>query len=194
LGDDPPSPEFLRFLNLYNLLLDASIVDIVQSFEAGGNHFWDFHDYRGTHEEELRAFLDLLGIDEEIDGSPIYVPIKAAVGSSASAVHVETRSPVEVLRVFGAGIELPPAHVERGIVEEVAWSPSEERKYIKIHSSEERPKNATVRIQHRDRWFYIDETDSQSKRAFMFLRTFIGIRLADVGNKQSAPMLTVPVN
>ena len=34
----------------------------------------------------------------------------------------------------------------------------------------------------RDRWFYIDATDTRSKRAFGLLRTFISMRL------------TVPVN
>ena len=63
-----------------------------------------------------------------------------------------------------------------------------------IHSSEKRPKDATVRIRFRDRWFYIDATDTRSKRAFVFLRTFIGIRLAEAGVTQRAPVITIPAN
>jgi hypothetical protein len=67
-------------------------------------------------------------------------------------------------------------------------------RFMTIHSSEKRPENATVRIRFRDRWFYIDATDTRSKRAFGLLRTFIGMRLADPGAAQNAPVLTVPVN
>jgi hypothetical protein len=63
-----------------------------------------------------------------------------------------------------------------------------------IHSSVKRPENATVRIRFRDQWFYIDATDTRSKRAFGLLRTFIGMRLADPSAAQKAPVLTVPVN
>jgi len=40
----------------------------------------------------------------------------------------------------------------------------------------------------------IDATDTQSKRAFLFLQTFIGMRLADPGAAQRAPVITVPLN
>ena len=49
-------------------------------------------------------------------------------------------------------------------------------------------------VRFHDQWFYIDATDTQSKRAFLFLQTFIGMRLADPGAAQRAPVITVPVN
>lgn len=67
------------------------------------------------------------------------------------------------------------------------------RRVITIQSSEKRPDHATVRIRFRDWWFYIDETDSQSKRSFSFLQTFIGMRLADPTVTHRAPVITVPV-
>ena len=69
----------------------------------------------------------------------------------------------------------------------------EKRRFITIRSSEKRPDNATVRIRFRDRWFYIDATDTQSKQVFLFLQTFIGMRLADPGAAQQAPLITIPV-
>ncbi len=65
---------------------------------------------------------------------------------------------------------------------------------ITIRSSEKRPDDATVQIRFRGRLFYIVATDTRSKRAFVFLQTFIGMRLADPGAAQRAPVLTVPVN
>jgi hypothetical protein len=174
----------------------AGVLDIVKTPETKteSNFFWDIHDYEGAHGDSVRELFDLLGIEVKPDGSEILLPVRHAVGSSTSAIHVQTRSAFEVLQLFGAGIEIPSPHLQAGIVEPVTWAVPEERRSITIRSSEKRPDNATVRIRFRDRWFYIDATDTKSKRAFVFLRTFIGMRLADPGAVQQTPVLTVPVN
>ena len=161
--------------------------------QRGDNYAMVIHGYEDEHGESVRELLDLIGIEVKLDGSTILLPIREAVGSSVSAIHVQTRSAFDVLRVFGAGIEIPPAHLEAGIVEPLMSAVPEKGRIITIRSSEKRPKDATVGIRYRDRWFYIDATDTQSKRAFMFLRTFIGMRLADSGTAQTAPLITVPV-
>ena len=165
--------------------------NVPRQTESG--YFWDIHDYEDAHGDSVREFLDLLGIEVKSDGSAILLPLRQAVGSSVSAVHLQTRSAWEVLKVFGAGIEIPAAHLEAGIVEPHASAVLEEMRFMTIHSSGKRPENATVRIRFRDRWFYIDATDTRSKRAFGLLRTFIGMRLADPA-AHKAPVLTVPVN
>jgi hypothetical protein len=196
LGRNPPSPEFTHFVELYDRLRRAGVLDIVirPDSKTESNLFWDIHDYQDAHGDSVRELLDLLGIGVKPDGSEILLPFLQAVGSSVSAVHLQTRSAFDVLQVFGAGIEIPSTHLQAGIVEPVIWAVPEERRFITIRSSEKRPGNATVRIRFRDRWFYIDATDTKSKRAFVLLQTFIGMRLANPGATQQAPVLTVPVN
>ena len=195
LGEAPASPEFQRFVELYDRLRRAAVLDIViaPGSKSEGNYFWDIHDYEEAHGDSVRELFDLLGIEVKPDGSAIILPLREAVGSSVSAVHVQTRSAFEVLQVFGVGIEIPSPHLQAGIVEPVTWAVPEEGRFITIRSSWKRPDNATVRIRFRDRWFYIDATDTPSKRAFLYLRTFIGMRLADPGAAQQAPVITVPV-
>ena len=195
-GDELPSPEFARVVELYGRLRHAAVLDIVQAPETGEipNYFWEIHDYENTHSDSVRELLDLLGIDAKLDGSVIVLPIRETVGRSTSAIHVQTRSLYDVLRIFGADIEIPSAHLEAGIVEPSRLGESEGGYILRIRSSEDLPATATVQIRFRDRWFYIDATDTQSKRAFLFLRTFIGVRLASPGAAQRAPVLTVPVN
>ena len=195
LAEEPPSAAFTDFVELYDRLRRAGVLDIVQVAETGSEraYFWDIHDYEEAHGDNVRKLLDLIGIKVKLDGSTILLPIREAIGSSDSAVHVQTRSAYDVLRVFGTGIEIPPAHLEAGIVEPLKWAVPIRDRLITIHSSETRPNNATVRIRFRDHWFYIDATDTQSKRAFIFLRTFIGMRLADPGAAQKSPVITVPV-
>ena len=195
LGEGPPSPAFTNFVDLYDRLRRAGVLDVVQVAETGSQrtYFWDIHDYEDAHGASVRKLLDLIGIKAKLDGSAILLPIREAIGRSDSAVHIQTRSASDVLRVLGTGIEIPPAHLEAGIVEPLRSAVPMQDRFITIHSSETRPANATVQIRFRDHWFYIDATDTQSKRAFMLLRTFIGMRLADPGVAQKTPVITVPV-
>lgn len=193
---EPSSPEFVRFVELCDRLRRAGILDIVVAPGAGSEveYNWDIHSYAPAHGDDVREILDLIGIEAQTDGSPLLVPMRAAVGSSTTAIHIQTRSAYDVLRVFGNGIEIPQAHVEAGIVDPAPPAGSGAMRFIAIRSSEEPPGDAIVQIRFRDYWFYIDATDAPSKSAFTLLRTFIGMRLADPGAAQQAPVLTVPVN
>ena len=190
-GEASPSPAFARFIELYDQLRLAGVLDIVAGpkSKTEPEYFWYIHDYQEAHGDSVRELLGLIGIEVKPDVSPIILPFREAVGSSGAAIHVQTRSALDILRVFGAGIEIPPAHLEAGIVE----SRSSAIRLITIRSSAKRPENATVRIRFRDWWFYIDATDTQSKQVFLFLQTFIGMRLADPGAAQQAPLITIPV-
>jgi len=195
LGEQTRSPEFARFIELFDRLRRAGLIETVRVSGTGNmeNYAWHIHDYQGAYGDDVRELLDLIGIKRKLDGAAILLPVREAVGSSNSAVHVQPRSAYDVLRVFGTGIEVPSAHLKAGIVEPLSAELPERGRVITIHSSEKRPDHATVRIRFRDWWFYIDETDTQSKRAFSFLQTFIGMRLADPTAGQKAPVITVPV-
>ena len=119
LEGEPPSPEFARFVQLFDRLRRDAVLDVVQVPESGreDNYFWDIHDYKDTHGDEVREFLNLIGIEAKLDGSAILLPLREAVGSSDSAVHIQARSAFNVLRIFGAGIKIPPPHLEAGIVD-----------------------------------------------------------------------------
>ena len=195
-GARPPSQKFTRFVALYEQLRAADVLDVVQIPSIGkeGSIFWDVHDYKLAHGDSVREFFDLLDIEAGMDGADILLPLRVAPGRSNSAIHVQPRSAYDVLRLMGHGIHVPAAHLAAGIVEPLNSEVQDDLRFIIIRSSETRPDNAVVEVQFRDWWFYVDATDTRSKRAFTFLRTFIGMRLADAAAKQLAPVLTVPVN
>jgi hypothetical protein len=213
LGGHTPERDFARFLEIYGDLRRDGVLEYVG--EAGAEteadadadadadaevkYLWYIHRYADSHRDELRELLELLGLEVRADGSPIILPVLDAIGSSTSAIHLRTRSAYQVLELLGNGIEIPPSHLEAGIVhdEPVAWLGK--TPFLKVRSSEthwwtSRPEDAIVAVRFRDRWFYIADTDTDSKRTFWFVRTMIGMRLAGPGANQQAPILTVPVN
>ena len=190
------SPDFARFLELYGRLRGADVINIFYRAEKG--YFMEFNNY-DEHGDSVREVLELLGFEMKPDESTITFPIIIGHGNSDNAINLQLRSAYEVLELYGAGIEIPQAHLESGIVESITWPMPEKRQFITIRSSEKswldsRPDNTNVAIRFHDRWFYIDATDIQSKQAFVWLRAFIGMRLADPSAARQTPVITIPVN
>ena len=61
---------------------------------------------------------------------------------------------------------------------------------LRIHSSKSKPSDASVSVFYRGHWFWIDDRDLKSKRAFAFMLMLF--TLADTGQKESLPLITIP--
>lgn len=201
LGEEIYSPDFDRFLQLYDELIRNGVLDVtlVRDFTDDDStdryeYTWTIHDYKAASIAQVREFLGLLDIDANTDGEPIRLPLYRIGDKSGSGVRIQDHSAYEIIRLFANGIEVPEPHLAAGIVERRAELDSKQRRIINIRSSKQAPANYTARVLFRDWWFYIDATDTESKQAFRFLRALIGIRLAGPEGSQGAPTLTLPVN
>lgn len=107
-----------------------------------------------------------------------------------------TRSMMEMLVELSAGIEVPPQHLAEGraraVPEPVVPAGPGEGPLARIHASSEPPADAYVAVRYRNYWFWIDDRDLASKRAFTFLRIFSSI--AETGSVPQVPIITVPAN
>ena len=59
-----------------------------------------------------------------------------------------------------------------------------------IQSGKEKPAAAHAAVQYRDHWFWIDDGDSQTKRALTAVMFFFTI--ADTGGTERLPLITIP--
>ncbi|MBI2292750.1 MAG: hypothetical protein HYU73_21005 [Betaproteobacteria bacterium] len=103
---------------------------------------------------------------------------------------------MEMLVELSAGIDVPQQHLVEGRTrarpEPVALAAPGERPLARIHSSSEAPADAYVAVRYRNYWFWIDDRDLASKRAFTFLRIFSSI--AETGAVPQVPIITIPAN
>ena len=60
-----------------------------------------------------------------------------------------------------------------------------------IKSQAERPANAAVAVPYRGSWFYIDDSDMNSKNTFMLLGALTALQSGSI--ERSGPLLTLPV-
>ena len=112
-------------------------------------------------------------------------------------IAIDARSLAAVMGFLAKGIEVPPDHVQAGIVPMLRGPGGEAvpflepaLRYFHIRQSSSRPARAAVKIFHRDHWFYLAEDDVQSRVAFALLHTLFSLQTASGNGRQ--PLLTIP--
>ena len=152
--------------------------------------------YAPTHLVEVREFLTLLGLQLPADmSSDIVLPVYLALeGKRSGGIGFVARSTYDLISILSASIDVPDRHAGSGLA--ITYpSVGVAGKNISRRVSEKRPKTASVAVNYRGSWFYIDETDQTTKLMFRLMKTFWTVRLADSAKHlQTAPLLTVPVS
>lgn len=110
------------------------------------------------------------------------------------------RSFYAVLNFLAFSVEVPEEEVEDGRAFSIETYEQAVKdglavdltKYLIIHWSKSRPNDAFVAIQHRGKWFYIDDRDADSKRFFNAIYDLYNIEIA-TSAPSAGPVLTLPV-
>ncbi len=188
----PAEPGFVHALELLRDIQAAGFVSLaLRPGAAGGeDSVIVFHSEGRPPEvvqksEELRALLGLSGETSEF--RLVTSPGRGGPGELA----LQPRSLLQVMGGMGAGVDVPAAHLADGRA--VPAPPAGEvEASMRVRSSAEEPEDAFVAVSYRDHWFWIEDTDWRSKRAFalvMFLFT-----LAEGAGTVQAPVLTIPTS
>lgn len=116
-------------------------------------------------------------------------------------IDLETRSLLQALYFVSHGIDVPAEHAAAGLVtvtREPTGAPFDWRPVtdglFRVHAvkSDKRPPNAHVAVPYRDYWFYIDQTDQDTKSTFSLLIELSRLELT--GKAGPGPILTLPVS
>jgi hypothetical protein len=168
----------------------------VQESGATGRYELILSHYSPGRIAEVEEFLRLL----ELQGNPaqestIRIPVALGVrDGNFDGLALQTRSVAEILHNVAASIEVPGEHVKEGLVEARSDPAGALRPIPRILSSRSAPKQANVAVQHRGWWYYVDDTDLASKRAFLHIQTLFLTRLSEATRgTQATPLLTIPV-
>ncbi len=105
-------------------------------------------------------------------------------------IHILTRSLLHALFAVAAEMELPVEDVQSGRALPTARSPGMSRAVIIVRSGSVAPASAYTAVEVDGRWYWIDDTDFDSKFAFMILELVKSI--AESTRGMAAPTLTIP--
>lgn len=115
--------------------------------------------------------------------------------SDDKEIAILSRSMLQVLMDIASRIDVPEIDIEEKRVPPTVKEDNGRglpvAPLIRVYSSLQGPDDDFVSIAYRNRWFWIDDRDIQSKQVFSYLM-FI-FTLVETGGKEGAPVVTVPV-
>ena len=135
-----------------------------------------------TEAQELR---DLLQLDPDANEFKL---VYGSVPASNHEIAITTRSLLRVLSMLSAHADIPPEDVAEGRA--MAGVPRTSETAVHFHSGPTAPKDAFVAVHYRGHWFWIDDRDLTTKRAFTLI--MILFTMADSGTDGAMPVLTIP--
>lgn len=104
-------------------------------------------------------------------------------------ISLLTRSLLQILIDLGAFVDVPEADLQSGRAPPgAAIKGGIGRLHIKYGKN--KPDSPYVAIAYRDGWFWIDDTDLDSKRSFSLV--LLLSTLAETGGRESLPLVTIP--
>jgi hypothetical protein len=187
---------FHRAATLLAELRERGIMSWARASGAAGRYELVLAYYSPAHIAEVRELLRLLALPgDPARESTIRVPVIPGVKEGTfEGLAIQTRSVAEIMRIVASTIDVPHEDVNAGLVAGTPRAPAGVGPTVRIHSSRSAPERATVAVQHRGWWFYVDDADLPSKRMFLQIQVLFLTRLSQATRgAQATPLLTIPV-
>ena len=138
----------------------------------------------------------LLGIDS---GRRLITLDTDARRPRPDALGIELRSLVGIMFFLSHAVDVPKRDLALGRVTVTKDKNGQTFDWDKflgdmfdIRSQSSAPPNAAVAVRYRDSWFYIDDSDIDSKYTFMLLGTLVALQAGTI--ERAGPLLTLPVS
>ncbi len=111
-------------------------------------------------------------------------------------IGLRGRSMLEILQVASKEVRVPDKDIERGTAapNRPQDAPGTEgaSDWLVIKSSDSKPSDSSLKIRYRGSWFYIEDTDLQSRETFAMLTALFAVVGGTVPGAH--PVLTLPLN
>ena len=200
-----PTPErepiFHKFLEVVSIFRDLQNRRVIEwgVADKGGEGVMYIHPHLSTAEQKDVARLKtLLKLESPQVGTEQYEVGYGVCFTGSNRLNMVTRSMTDILFYIAQAVEIPPDHIEKKLVtitrtpdgKVFDWGTLHE-KQIRLRWSQNRPDDAYIAVKYRDYWFYIADSDLDSKSTFLLLQILGDLQ---AGTTPSAgPVLTLPV-
>lgn len=191
-----PDPRFSRFVSIMAELTRMSRLHWIETPPQSGNFSVVIDHYAPTYTAEVNELLQLLGLPASKAHSPaVILPVSHTLdGGGSGGIGIRMRSVYRLLEILSATIELPEQDQDTGVAADYP-PPGPVGRELRVRYAKGRPDRASVAVQHRNGWFYIDDNDKATKRYFRLLNSLWSIQIAESSpNTSASPVLTVPVS
>jgi len=189
----PADPRFSRLVQLiYELQLSGSFESRIERKDGGESSLIVFGPSLDPQIEARKAEIrGILGLKQ---GAREIRILYGGYSGKSDEIALMTRSMLQVMLELAATVQVPEADVaeSRAAPGLVATQPAGAAGAppVAILCGDSAPKDAYVAVEYHGRWFWIPDTDIQSKYSFGFVMLLFSI--SGTGAKSGAPVVTVP--
>jgi hypothetical protein len=186
-------PDFVRALQLMREVQAAGAVGMrVEEDKAKGAIgvlFFRREDVAPEIVEKAAEVRRLLKLSVE---APKFALTYSPVRGTDTELAVNSRSMLQIMGAFASYIAVPEAHAQdrSALPGFDATATGARLGRVQIHSGKSKPANAFAAVRYREHWFWIDDSDWQTKRALTAVMFFF--TLAETGDAGKLPLITIP--
>lgn len=189
-------------LNGY-LIHDLSLDDLTTLREKGYGLISEEEGYRLTEDIEsleltvsapLAQSADWLSLANKLNldgqaGTYRIDPVRNSRQSS-SQLTVALRSPLEMMAFLSRGVSISASHHAAKVAPD--WPIPDGLDFFRVHTSQLKPADTYLAVEHLGTWFYIPSDDLESRRTLGLLSSLIRQEV-QAGGAENLPVLTLPV-
>ena len=196
---EPAYESFGELMDALRVLQKAQLIEIGKREKAGEEEGQDIVikliTDDGRHRHEIDRVYDLLELDRNTDEFTLSTDF---LNMSDRRWTVRPRSISGLLYYLSHNVEAPARHRDVLVTDTrrrsggpFDWGDTPAGRLFKVRTSGDQPENAYVATRYRGNWFYIEDTDLESKSTFMLLRQLFDLQAGQT--EPLTPALTLPV-
>jgi hypothetical protein len=192
-GVTPPDADFIRVLELLRSLQRSGHVSLRVKQDAPSQHnsilTFRSQDITAEVRGEAAELRRLLKLDPEADEFSL---VFGSLPAHPRELAVLSRSILHIMTTMAAQVDVPEKDLREGRATPGSESMPDRAssRLVQIHSGADKPGDAFVAVRYRDTWYWIDDRDLRTKRAFAFMMTLF--TLAESGKPETPPLITIP--
>jgi len=139
-----------------------------------------------TKTAKVRELLQLEANDRR------YTLVPSPARGKKGDLAVGTRSILQIMLALASYVDIPREHLQDQSALPSLEPDAKNPAAIHIYSGTKKPSRSFTTVYYQGRWFWIDERDWKTKRAISVVMLFF--TLANPGNQESLPVITIPAS
>jgi hypothetical protein len=185
-GVAPASPEFLRVVELMRKIqISGGVAMRLEPDQQKQQTMILAFRRKGITQETLDNIAELRRVLQLSPDAQEFRLVFAANAANDREVAVITRSSLQIMAMMASYADVPSEHIAEGRA-----TPGVPEGPLHIRCSRKQPTDAFAAVSYRDHWFWIDDRDLRTKRAFSLLMLLF--TLSDSGQHEQLPLITIP--
>jgi hypothetical protein len=113
----------------------------------------------------------------------VYAQLQESHLAPVDVIEIDTHSLLGVMFFLSNGVEVPEQDVKEGRVKVTSTESGLPFDWkgvlgdcLKVQADDQKPSDTQLRVNYRGHWFYIDDTDMESKTTFTFLSQIFSLQ------------------